>query len=448
MTFRLNTKKHVKIWLSKNPSVFLNQQNQLRLIHMRHKNPEDVEIHLVYAESLLNTEAISELKKFCTQHHIIPVSIEDVILPQALNDNEHVRNLVKIYQQEVTSLGNGGCVAAAKDILCWIPAIFRLGIYSDFDVDINTSGLPPFIEVKQGILLIAKPLKIEMISEEDERELTKILPPAMQNAAGLAQLLNQLRNSSPELNEDIYRPEINIDIIAVISEDPLTQNEITRTQQALFDAHQGSLSYVDMEQWAVKNLRQLNCPMTAHVSAQDLPKISVSAYLLDTIRRSLMSQGQASNVIAIRQQLASQQFRKYPAPFIEQCQKHAVLRTTGPGRVALALLGNRPICSASEAATITTYSFAHYGLTTAFRSLNISDPMPGKEQVSDESWLENGARKMAEHEVKINHAALRLQSIFRGCQARKALIPSGTSFSESAATSDDILEKLQNVVVA
>ncbi|MDX2346384.1 MAG: glycosyltransferase family 88 protein, partial [Legionella sp.] len=121
MTYTFNPHRHVKIWLSKDEDVFLNQENQLRLVRMRHKNPND-EIQLLYAEKLLSSNAITALNAFCEKHNIQPVSIEAHILPNCL-DTESEQNLIGLYQREVNALNAGGNVAAASDILRWMSPV-------------------------------------------------------------------------------------------------------------------------------------------------------------------------------------------------------------------------------------------------------------------------------------------------------------------------------------
>ncbi len=50
--YKYNPHAHVKIWLSKTPSVFMNIENQTRLIEMREKNPNDImlEAYLIHAK--------------------------------------------------------------------------------------------------------------------------------------------------------------------------------------------------------------------------------------------------------------------------------------------------------------------------------------------------------------------------------------------------------------
>ena len=59
----VDTTKHFKIWFSDNPEVFLPQENQLRLIHMRANNPK-AEIALIYYAESLSKKAQAQLHSF------------------------------------------------------------------------------------------------------------------------------------------------------------------------------------------------------------------------------------------------------------------------------------------------------------------------------------------------------------------------------------------------
>lgn len=151
MKYSFNPHCHVKIWLSKEPDLFLAYENQLRLIEMRQKNTND-KISLLYSQDLLSEKAHAELKLFCYRNRIIPVSIEENIAPRCKTSNEQA--LLACYQQEVFAFKNGnGNPAAASDILRWINSVYELGVYSDFDVKIDTKALPPLIEVDSPLLL-------------------------------------------------------------------------------------------------------------------------------------------------------------------------------------------------------------------------------------------------------------------------------------------------------
>ncbi len=149
--YLFNPHRHVKIWLSKNKDQFLNQENQLRLVKMRADNPKD-EINLVYSGALLSEQARQDLEFFCKKHAIKPVCIEEDVIPKCKN-NINEQKLIKLYQDEITSLDNGGNLAAASDILRWLSPIYSLGTYSDLDVSIHTKQAPPEKVVSSPLLL-------------------------------------------------------------------------------------------------------------------------------------------------------------------------------------------------------------------------------------------------------------------------------------------------------
>jgi len=141
--YEFNPHRHVKIWLSKDPLVFMNEQNQLRLVQMRSACPSD-EINLIYDSQLLSEKAHHALLAFCPKHDIKAVDVRKIIL-QCDQDSE--RQLIKIYEDEISHLDAGGNLAAASDILRWLEPVFRLGTYSDFDVKVSTKALPKTILV-------------------------------------------------------------------------------------------------------------------------------------------------------------------------------------------------------------------------------------------------------------------------------------------------------------
>lgn len=149
MSYTLDPHSHVKIWLSNNPDLFMNFENQTRLIAMREKNPKD-KFHLIYDSTLLTDISVNELLKFCNENSIIPV---DADLFQKKLHSEEQRELYKFYKDEITHLKNGGNLAVASDILRLLPPSYKLGIYTDLDVPIDTSNLPKTIQVESPLLL-------------------------------------------------------------------------------------------------------------------------------------------------------------------------------------------------------------------------------------------------------------------------------------------------------
>jgi hypothetical protein len=153
-SYAFNPHNQFKIWLSKNPNVFMNTLNQLRLIRMRYECPNDV-IHLVYDSNLLNTQAHLQLQQFCAKHAFIPFDVKN-ILSTDLSEDE--KKLLEIYLDEVNNLNAGGNLAAASDILRWIKPIYRLGTYSDFDVSVKTKYLPEKVKVHTDLIFPASSL--------------------------------------------------------------------------------------------------------------------------------------------------------------------------------------------------------------------------------------------------------------------------------------------------
>lgn len=147
--YQYNPHIHVKIWLSNKPAVFMNTENQMRLISMREKNPTD-KIHLIYDSSLLNEQAIKDLDLFCKEHSITPVDANKF---GSLLQSDNERKLYEFYKDEITHLNEGGNLAVASDILRWLPPVYSRGTYTDFDFPIDTTNLPPEITVDAPLLL-------------------------------------------------------------------------------------------------------------------------------------------------------------------------------------------------------------------------------------------------------------------------------------------------------
>jgi hypothetical protein len=146
MTYTIDLHKHVKIWLSPDKDVFMPAKNQTRLIEMRKTNPADT-ICLFYDSKLLTQKAQAELQAFCAQHNIIPKDLRNTVF---LDSELSKVRAITCYEQEVDHLHEGGNLGAASDIARLLT--YRYGNYSDLDVVVNTTGLPPTITVDQPIL--------------------------------------------------------------------------------------------------------------------------------------------------------------------------------------------------------------------------------------------------------------------------------------------------------
>lgn len=149
MVFLFNPHRHVKIWLSGNEEVFMPLVNQLRLIHMRLKNPSAV-ISFIFDSTLLNHKAIEQCFRFCHQHRVQAYDAQSLIMRCTSNEEIQLR---KLYLDEIHHLDKGGNLGSASDKLRLLSPIYQLGTYTDFDVTIETEGLPQIIPLQQPLLL-------------------------------------------------------------------------------------------------------------------------------------------------------------------------------------------------------------------------------------------------------------------------------------------------------
>ena len=150
MPYHFNPHRHVRIWISKNRDTWLNSENQLRLVRMREKNKAD-DIYFIFDSALLSKKAIDEMNHFCSKHHITPKDIRINIIPACTTPEE--QELIRLYEDEVLHLDQGGNLAVASDLLRWVKPIYELGSYSDFDTNIDTRKLAQAIQVGSPILL-------------------------------------------------------------------------------------------------------------------------------------------------------------------------------------------------------------------------------------------------------------------------------------------------------
>ncbi|KTD04246.1 putative glucosyltransferase Lgt1 [Legionella geestiana] len=150
MPLLLNPHRHVKIWLSTNPHVFMSTVNQARMMLMRAMNPNE-EIYLVYESRLLTPAAIQGLKDFCAQLNIRAKDAKTLLKKYRSEGIE--QGLIALYEDNINNFAQGGNPGAASDILRVLEPVWKLGIYSDMDVLVNTATLPARIEVQRDILM-------------------------------------------------------------------------------------------------------------------------------------------------------------------------------------------------------------------------------------------------------------------------------------------------------
>ena len=142
--FDLFTNKHVKIWLGP-----LKLQNALRLRNLRNINPSS-KLFLIYESRLLSATENQFIQSLCTELEITLLNVQSDIIPQCTTTAELL--LIDHYHEAIQSIENGGNLASASDILRWLSPIYKIGIYSDMDVLIDTNHLPEVIKVDKPIL--------------------------------------------------------------------------------------------------------------------------------------------------------------------------------------------------------------------------------------------------------------------------------------------------------
>jgi len=134
--YPLKVTRHVKIWFSRYPSVWMTKLNKERLIQHRNARPKDT-ITLVSDKKMLNQVAAKEMERFCQQHNIKYIDIKDLEgaienLPEQYRENE--KKILAIAKQELAySKYITGCLAVASDLLRTLRVVLRHGMYSDTD---------------------------------------------------------------------------------------------------------------------------------------------------------------------------------------------------------------------------------------------------------------------------------------------------------------------------
>ncbi len=150
--YQFNTQNHVRIWFSGNPNEFLNDENQLRMVKFRQKNPR-AKMTFIYSSSMLNAEAMEKLKVFCTKQHFTPLDFDTELLAECIEQID--LDMHKTAKMELDAYINqkGGNLAAASDIGRLIAPLLIRGTYSDFDTNIEVEALPDIVDSNGPMLL-------------------------------------------------------------------------------------------------------------------------------------------------------------------------------------------------------------------------------------------------------------------------------------------------------
>ena len=449
--YKFNPHKHVKIWLSKDQDVFMNQENQLRLVHMRTLNPQD-DIHLIYAKTLLTAESEIKLKDFCNKHNIIALALEEEITSNCRDEELELLNLCK---QEIAAFGNGGSLAAASDILRWLHSVYSLGVYSDLDVTPNTHSLPQEIEVDRPLLL---------------------------NIGSIEQTITGLNKN------DLENIALNNDVLAILDDDPI----ISKIQQYIIHAYNTPTVYSeyferlgnDWNHYITLQIGAIRGALTAATMLQPLAifsdklfEISVSKNMNPiTLRQELNQMLQCDNSLYSYnimqtinpENVTEENSIKLHADWLRLIHQHSqtagktdnelitfdkenqnnamfretVIAVTGPKAVIMSLFNNAALTAEQIDNTITPYTFQQYNLSKEFYSSNsfplhakISDVLIKSSgtigSAGDQSWLKMGAQGVIKREQNMNQCATKIAAAYKGHMFRSRLVKEAEASSQS-----------------
>ena len=208
LTYKYDPHAHIKVWLSNNPEVFMNFENQTRMIEMREKNPSDA-MYLVYDARLLDNKAQQELAEFCEENSITALDANSEKFTCNLS-TESEKELYKFYKDEIENLKKGGNLGVASDILRWLPSCYRLASYTDLDVPLDTKNFSTSVNVDAPILINVGSLKLfgkqetlialnEFIAVVDEEKARGMIEKVHEG------MLSKLRNFESDYVENIEK---------------------------------------------------------------------------------------------------------------------------------------------------------------------------------------------------------------------------------------------------
>lgn len=390
-----NPHRHVKIWLSKNKDEFMNQENQLRLVKMRADNPKD-EINLVYSGQLLSEQSRQDLELFCKKNRINPVCIEEDVIPKCKN-NVNEQKLVKLYQDEINFLANGGNLAAASDILRWLSPVYSLGTYSDLDVSVKMKKTPPGKVVSSPILLNIGSIKctdkMEALYYNNDR--ISIVDP--KSATSQIEKIQETIINHCESDQCFQSA---IDEIQKLSQTVTGENALTSEELFL-----SVLNYIKTN-YHIKNMPHLRSVMQDLTATKDA--------CIELFTRS------GSNLI-IPENESELQTVQTLKNIRENLLKYCVMYTTGP--VILQSLFDKSVMASSEIEKeVGRYTYDKNNLSSCFSAGNAiklhSPPniskMQGKlGETNDVSWLASGGEQIQLREEKLHQKARVIQKHFK-----------------------------------
>lgn len=384
----------------------MNLENQVRLLEMREQNPND-EINLVYDSTLLGAEAITQLETFCTDNRIIPVDAA-MFAKQTLTEKE--RTLLNFYKDEISNLNNGGNLAVASDILRWVSPLYEYGTYTDFDFPVDTSVLPPTIEVAAPLLLNIGSLKMgkqEFILSNNDY-VAIIDPKAAKEQlervqSGIIEKLTQYDNDFIERTREQLQNNFFNRYILKFMNNRSESHYIAKSKE--LDKHLTSSrdirnyirqvmsdkdKYIDFSR---KSHEESNEEVIQRLKNGLQNKLTLVKYLFFSKEYMEIKYTLQKDDDAILAYLMKTELNLY--------LKSIVVCTTGPIQISEALFGGYVFDSKYFIKNIQPFSFNHYNLQKTFKTQNSipihSSPLhmirflgKGEGELNDSSWLESG----------------------------------------------------------
>ena len=152
--YTFNTRKFCLIWFSLEEDIFLTLLNQNILSKMRLDNHE-AQIAFLHSSKLLSAKAIKELSEFCRKFDIKPIDIDfkEFISTLITENDKKLHEKAQLELQKSKEKEGCGSVASASDIMRSTEALLKEYVYKDFDVSVDFSKAPEFMEIDYPIFL-------------------------------------------------------------------------------------------------------------------------------------------------------------------------------------------------------------------------------------------------------------------------------------------------------
>lgn len=422
MSYQYNIHVHVKIWLSNNPNVFMNLENQIRLIEMRETNLEDI-IHLVYESTLLQQQAIQELHLFCKENNIIAIDAHYI---DSKLQTKQEKILYEFYKAEIYNLKTGGNLGVASDILRWLSPIYRYGTYTDFDFPIDTSHFPEPILVDAPILLNIGSLKMgknefilsnnDFVAIVDEGAAHKIIETVQQG------IINKLTQYDTDFVERI--------------EKELVDNSFLFKHLMKFMKNRSEFTYivksktVNHTKTPISSLQargffyEMTMDRNKYLNFNQTSTQETHATIIKRLRKELNAQLTPTKYFFFKKEytfikhILDQKDDNFVDYLMKKEQdlylKSIVVCTSGPIEISNALFEGYIVNTDNFTTKVQPFSFQQYGLQKSFQSKN-SIPLHesvfgmlkflgvAEGQLNDSSWLDSGKKLQAIRTIKLSN---------------------------------------------